>query len=84
VRAETFEPKAPLVAISVRDNGPGMTEAVLDRMFEPYFTTKAAGQGSGLGLSIVQRLVMHAHGAVYVFSHAGEGTVFTVYLPAQV
>ena len=83
VRAQTFESKAPLVAISVRDNGPGMSEAVMDRIFEPYFTTKPSGQGSGLGLSIVQRLVLHAHGAVHVYSHLGEGTVFTVYLPAQ-
>jgi signal transduction histidine kinase len=83
VRAQTFEPKAPLVAISVRDNGPGIAETLLDRIFEPYFTTKPAGQGSGLGLSIVQRLVLHAHGAVHLYSHAGEGTVFTVYLPAQ-
>ncbi|MGZ8919642.1 MAG: response regulator, partial [Limisphaerales bacterium] len=82
-QAPTFQPKAPLVAISVRDNGPGMQENLLERIFEPYFTTKPPGQGTGLGLSIVQRLVMHAHGAVHVYSHAGEGTIFTVYLPTQ-
>jgi two-component system, sensor histidine kinase and response regulator len=83
MKAATFDVKAPLVAISVRDNGPGMPENLLDRIFEPYFTTKPPGQGTGLGLSIVQRLVMHAHGAVHVFSHLGEGTLFTVYLPSQ-
>jgi signal transduction histidine kinase len=83
MKAATFDVKAPLVAISVRDNGPGMPEDLLERIFEPYFTTKPPGQGTGLGLSIVQRLVMHAHGAVHVFSHAGEGTQFTVYLPTQ-
>lgn len=83
VQAPTFVPTAPLVAISIRDNGPGMNEALLDRIFEAYFTTKAPGQGTGLGLSIVQRLVIHAHGAVHVYSHPGEGTTFTVYLPVQ-
>lgn len=82
-QAATFDSKAPLVAISVHDNGPGMEESMLERIFEPYFTTKAPGQGTGLGLSIVQRLVTHAHGAVHVYSHAGEGTIFTVYLPTQ-
>ena len=81
--AATFDAKAPLIAISIQDNGPGMAESLLDRIFEPYFTTKPPGQGTGLGLSIVQRLVTHAHGAVHLFSHTGEGTVFTVYLPAQ-
>ena len=83
IQAPTFAAKAPLVAISVRDNGPGIAENLLDRIFEPYFTTKLPGKGTGLGLSIVQRLVTHAHGAVHVYSHSGEGTTFTVYLPAQ-
>ena len=83
LRAATFEPKAALIAITVRDNGPGMTEDLLERIFEPYFTTKPPGQGTGLGLSIVQRLVTHAQGAVHLFSHTGEGTIFTVYLPAE-
>ena len=82
-RAPTFDVKAPLVALSVEDNGPGMPESLLERIFEPYFTTKPPGQGTGLGLSIVQRLVTHAHGAVHVYSHLGEGTIFTVYLPTQ-
>ena len=83
VQAPTFASSAPLVAISIRDNGPGMNETLLDRIFEPYFTTKPPGQGTGLGLAIVQRLVIHAHGAVHVYSHPGEGTTFTVYLPVQ-
>ena len=83
LRAATFESKAALIAITVRDNGPAMTEDLLERIFEPYFTTKPPGQGTGLGLSIVQRLVTHAHGAVHLFSHTGEGTIFTVYLPAE-
>ena len=83
LQAPTFDPKAALVAISVRDNGPGMPEKLLEQIFEPYFTTKAPGKGTGLGLSIVQRLVMHADGAVHVYTHPGEGTIFTIYLPTR-
>jgi signal transduction histidine kinase len=82
-QSATFQSRAPLVALSVQDNGPGMEETLLERIFEPYFTTKSPGQGTGLGLSIVQRLVAHAHGAVHVYSHRGEGTIFTIYLPTQ-
>jgi signal transduction histidine kinase len=53
----------------------------LEKIFDPYFTTKPPGQGTGLGLSIVRRLVTQAHGAVHLYTHSGEGTVFTVYLP---
>src|SRR5690606_519464 len=70
-----------LIAISVQDNGPGMNSRTLERIFEAYFTTKPPGQGTGLGLSIVRRLVFQAAGAVHVYSHPGEGTVFTVYFP---
>jgi signal transduction histidine kinase len=81
VSAPDFSTKAPMVAISVQDNGPGIAEAHLDKIFDTYFTTKAPGQGTGLGLSIVRRLVLQAQGAIHVYTHAGEGTVFTVYLP---
>ncbi len=79
--AESFSPKAPLIAISVQDNGPGIPISLLEKIFDPYFTTKPPGQGTGLGLSIVRRLVTQAHGAVHLYTHSGEGTVFTVYLP---
>ena len=72
-----------LVAISVQDNGPGMSNRTLERIFDAYFTTKPPGQGTGLGLSIVRRLVSQAGGAVHVYSHQGEGTVFTVYFPVK-
>lgn len=81
VSSSSFTPSGPLVAISVQDNGPGIAEAHLDKIFDSYFTTKAPGQGTGLGLSIVRRLVLQAQGAVHVYTHAGEGTVFTVYIP---
>ena len=78
---EKFPANGPLLAISVQDNGPGIPPALLERIFDPYFTTKPHGQGTGLGLSIVRRLITQANGAIHVYSHQGEGTVFTVYLP---
>lgn len=78
-----FEKDQGLVAISVQDNGPGMTKSTIERVFEAYFTTKPPGQGTGLGLSIVKRLVFQALGALHVYSHPGEGTVFTVYFPLK-
>ena len=81
--APEFQRDEELVAISVQDNGPGMTKGTLERIFEAYFTTKPPGQGTGLGLSIVKRLVFQAKGALHVYSHPGEGTVFTVYFPLR-
>ena len=83
VSAPNFPAKGSLVSISVQDNGPGIPEPFLEKIFDAYFTTKAPGQGTGLGLSIVRRLVLQAQGAIHVYTHAGEGTVFTVYLPLQ-
>jgi two-component system, sensor histidine kinase and response regulator len=81
VSTPDFPGKGPLVAISVQDNGPGIPDSLLEKIFDAYFTTKPPGQGTGLGLSIVRRLVLQAQGAIHVYTHAGEGTVFTVYLP---
>ncbi|SEO98585.1 Signal transduction histidine kinase [Luteibacter sp. UNC138MFCol5.1] len=70
------------VAIELRDEGEGMTEAVRRRIFEPYFTTKPAGSGTGLGLAVV-RDAMHAGGGwIEVESEPGEGTRFRLWLPA--
>jgi two-component system, sensor histidine kinase and response regulator len=81
IAAEGAEAHAAWLAISIKDNGPGIAASAMDRIFEPHFSTKAPGQGSGLGLSIVRRLVFQARGAVHVYSHLGEGSVFTVYVP---
>jgi signal transduction histidine kinase len=82
LNVENFDNTAPLVKLSVSDNGPGIPAEVLPKIFQPYFTTKSAKQGTGLGLNIVQRLVKEAGGALHVHTKSGEGTIFTIYLPA--
>jgi signal transduction histidine kinase len=82
LNVESFDNSAPLLQLSVRDNGPGIAAEILPKIFQPYFTTKGARQGTGLGLNIVQRLIKEAHGALHVRTRLGEGTTFTIYLPA--
>jgi two-component system sensor histidine kinase/response regulator len=79
---DTFATEPPVLALSVLDQGPGIPGDVLARIFEPYFTTKALN-GTGLGLAIVSRLVKAHHGLVHVKSRPGDGTRFTIYLPAK-
>jgi signal transduction histidine kinase len=82
LNVEKFKNSAPLLKISVRDNGPGVPSEILPKIFQPYFTTKGNNNGTGLGLNIVQRLVKEAKGALHVHTELGKGTTFTVYLPA--
>ena len=82
LNVENFDNTAPLLMVSVRDNGPGIPPGTLPKIFEAYFSTKGTRHGTGLGLNIVQRLIKEARGALHVHTQVGEGTAFTVYLPA--
>ncbi len=71
----------PYVKIEISDNGPGMTRDIIDRIFEPYFTTKIKEEGTGLGLAVVHGIVNTLHGNIIVDSKPGKGTIFYIYLP---
>ena len=81
LNVESMDNTAPLVKLWVRDTGPGIAPDLLPKIFQPYFTTKAPRQGTGLGLNIVQRLIKEGNGALHVRTKLGEGTTFTIYLP---
>jgi len=68
------------VLISVRDNGPGIPQEILDKIFQPFFTTKPTGQGTGLGLSLAYDIVRAHGGEIKVEAKEGEGSEFIVYL----
>ena len=63
---ESMDNTAPLVKFCVSDNGPGIPPEVLPKIFQPYFTTKGARQGTGLGLNIVQRLIKEGNGVLHI------------------
>jgi signal transduction histidine kinase/DNA-binding response OmpR family regulator len=76
-----FKP-GPYVKVMVKDTGCGMDEATMEKIFDPYFTTKEKGVGTGLGLAVVHGLVQHHGGAITVKSKPGKGSVFNLYFPA--
>ncbi|MCU0380556.1 MAG: ATP-binding protein, partial [Chitinophagaceae bacterium] len=70
------------VEIKLEDNGPGIPQKNLDKIFQPFFTTKPAGEGTGLGLSLSYDIVRSHGGEIKVSSREGEGTEFSILLPA--
>ena len=69
------------IVVRVADNGCGMSEHICQLAFEPFYTTKEAGQGTGLGLAICKDIVDGAYGTIRVQSREGHGSTFTVSIP---
>ncbi|NCC50991.1 MAG: response regulator [Spartobacteria bacterium] len=68
-------------ALTIHDTGCGMDQETMQHIFDPNFTTKPVGEGSGLGLSVVKDIIRHYDGAITVSSQPGKGATFTIYLP---
>ena len=73
----------PYVRLQVQDTGPGIDPAIMDRIFDPFFSTKEAGEGTGLGLAVVHGIVKSHGGAIEVVSHPDQGTSVQVLFPVQ-
>ena len=74
-------PQGNYAVITISDTGHGIPEDIMKRVFDPYFTTKETGKGTGMGLAVVHGIVKNHGGSIKVESKVNEGTVFTVYIP---
>ena len=83
LRDRVAVPKGAYVSISIQDKGCGIASDKLQKTFEPFYTTKRTGEGTGLGLSTVYGIVKQTGGYIFVDSSVGQGTIFTLLLPAS-
>ena len=70
------------ISIAIKDNGNGIPKAILDKIFQPFFTTKPVGQGTGLGLSLSYDIIKAHGGELRLETKEGEGAEFIINLPA--
>jgi len=78
IRAEVID---NAIRISITDDGPGIAKENLEKVFNPFFTTRKVGEGTGLGLSLSYGIIQEHHGKIYAESELGEGATFIVELP---
>lgn len=71
----------PHIQLTISDSGPGISQEVLSKIFDPYFTTKEVGKGSGMGLSIVRGIISNHNGTISIHSELGKGTTAEIFLP---
>jgi two-component system, NtrC family, sensor kinase len=83
IRVSAFEEPDDFIRIDVRDSGKGIKPEHLEHIFEPFYTTKEVGRGTGLGLAVTYALVKKHGGYIEVQSEVGQGTTFSIYLPSE-